>query len=163
MNSEENKTFKTKIGFCHVFNDKIILSKDGKIGDISKVVVSNNINRVLIIYGLISIFLLYKSYTVFINKDYVFSLLFLFLGLYLVYGIITSRNSSTTPLIYRSSIEKVVFIKAKPYLTRAYFEVYFKDENNILNKRLIMLPGSFSDGKNETEKALKIFKEENLI
>ncbi|CAM3619970.1 hypothetical protein FLGE108171_06440 [Flavobacterium gelidilacus] len=163
MNSEENKIFKAKIGYCHVFNDKIILSKDLNIDDISKVVVSNNINRVLIIYGLISVFLLYKSYAVFINKDYVFSLFFLSLGLYLFYGIITSRNTSTTPIVFRNSIEKVVFIKAKPFLTRAYFEIYFNDENNILNKRLIMLPSSFSNGKSETEKALKIFKEENLI
>lgn len=111
MNSEENKIFKAKIGYCHVFNDKIILSKDLNIDDISKVVVSNNINRVLIIYGLISVFLLYKSYAVFINKDYVFSLLFLSLGLYLFYGIITSRNTSTTPIILEIQLKKLFLLK----------------------------------------------------
>lgn len=163
MNEEMYKSFETKTEFCHVFTDKIVLSRDINKNNISRVVASNKIKRVLIILGLISIFLFYKSYTVFKEKDYVFSLFFLFLGLYYIYNILTSRNSSTTSLIYRNSIKEVVFVKAKPYLTRAYFNVYFSDENNNTKKRLIMLPGSFSNGKSETEKALKIFKEEGLI
>lgn len=163
MDQEVYKSFETKTGFCHVFKDKIILSRDRNINNISKIVASNNIKRVLIIYGLISVFLFYKSYAIFIEKDYVFSLYFLLFGLYVVYNIFTSRNASTTSLIYRNSIKEVVFIKAKSFLTRAYFEVYFTDQNNQTNKRLLMLPGSFSNGKNETEKALEIFKEEGLI
>lgn len=163
MSQEAYKSFETKTEFCHVFTDKIVLSRDINKNNISRVVASNNIKRVLIIYGLISIFLFYKSYAVFMEQDYVFFVFFLSLGLYFVYGILTSINSSTTSLIYRNSIKEVVFIKAKPFLTRAYFEVYFSDENNNTKKRLIMLPGSFSNGKSETEKALKIFKEEGLI
>ena len=163
MNQEVYKSFETKTGFCHVFTDKIVLSRDVNIININKVQPNNNIKSVLIVYGLISIFLFYKSYTIFMEKDYVFSLFFLCLGLYLFYGMITSKNSSTTSLIYRNSIKEVVFIKAKPYLTRAYFEVYFSNENSTTKKRLIILPSSFSNGKSETEKALKIFKEEGLI
>ncbi len=163
MSQVSHKFFETKTGFCNVFTDKIVLSRDININNISKVKPNNNIKSLLIIYGLILIFLFYKSYTIFMEKDYVFSLFFLFLGLYLLYGMITSKNSSTTSLIHRNSIKEVVFIKAKPYLTKAYFEVYFTDENNSTKKRLIMLPGSFSNGKSETEKALKIFKEEGLI
>ncbi|WP_438965598.1 phosphoribosylaminoimidazolesuccinocarboxamide synthase [Flavobacterium sp.] len=163
MIEEMYKSFETKTEFCHVFTDKIVFSRDINKNNISRVVASNNIKRVLIIYGLISIFLFYKSYAVFIAQDYVFFVFFISLGLYFVYGILTSRNSSTTSLIYRNSIKEVVFVKAKPYLTRAYFEVYFTDENSTTKKRLIMLPGSFSNGKSETEKALKIFKEEGLI
>lgn len=163
MSQEVCKSFETKAGFCHVFTDKIVLSRDININNISKVQPKNNIKSLLIIYGLISIFLFYKFYTILMERDYVFSLFFLFFGLYLLYGMITSINSSTTSLIYRNSIKEVVFIKAKPYLTRAYFNVYFSDENNNTKKRLIMLPGSFSNGKVETEKALKIFKEEGLI
>lgn len=163
MNHLSHKFFETKTGFCNVFSDKIVLSRDINIININKVQPNNNINSLLIVYGLILIFLFYKSYDVFVEKDYVFSMFFLCLGLYLLYGVITSKNSSTTSLIYRNSIQEVVFVKAKPFLTRAYFEVYFSDENNSTKKRLIMLPGSFSNGKSETEKALKIFKEEGLI
>ena len=48
---ENEKTFKTKTGFCHILSDKIILTRDGIIGNVAKVTVENNINRVLLIYG----------------------------------------------------------------------------------------------------------------
>lgn len=163
MHQEVYKSFETKTGFCHVFTNKIVLSRDMNKNNICKVVASNNINSTLIIFGLISIFLFYKSYVIFMEKEFFFSLFNLALGLYFVYTILTNINNSTTSLIYRDSIKKVVFTKAKPYLTRAYFEVYFSDEKNSTKKRLIMLPGSFSNGKSETEKALRIFKEEGLI
>jgi hypothetical protein len=41
--------------------------------------------------------------------------------------------------------------------------VRFEDENGGIKKRLIMLPGSLGDGQKETEKAIKIMIEENLL
>jgi len=41
--------------------------------------------------------------------------------------------------------------------------VLFEDENGKVKKRLIMLPGSLTDGQNETEKAIKIMTEEKLL
>jgi hypothetical protein len=48
-------------------------------------------------------------------------------------------------------------------LTRSRFEVKFEDENGKIKKRLIMLPGSLTGGKIETEKAIKLMKEERLL
>ena len=45
------KIFKTKTGFCHILSDKIILTRDGIIGNVAKVTVGNTINRVLLIYS----------------------------------------------------------------------------------------------------------------
>ena len=59
---ETGKTFRTKTGFCHVTADKIILTRDGVIGNIAKVTVGNNISRIPIIYGLVSIGLIYFAY-----------------------------------------------------------------------------------------------------
>lgn len=161
MNQEVYKSFETKTGFCHVFTDKIVLSKD--LNGTIKVVANNNIKRIFLLHGLVSIYNFYMFYNSINEKKYFFSILFLVIGLIFTFGIFNSLNNSTTPIIFRNSIKEVVFIKAKPYITRAYFEVYFTDENNSTKKRLIMLPGSFSNGKSETEKALKIFKEEGLI
>jgi hypothetical protein len=41
--------------------------------------------------------------------------------------------------------------------------VLFEDEQGKIKKRLIMLPGSLTDGQNETKKAIKIVTDEKLI
>jgi hypothetical protein len=40
---ENEKTFKTKIGFCHILPDKIILTRDGIIGNVTIVMIGNNL------------------------------------------------------------------------------------------------------------------------
>lgn len=62
---ENEKTFKTKTGFCHILPDKIVLSRDGVIGNVAKVTVGNNISRMLLIYGGFSLFLLYSAFNSF--------------------------------------------------------------------------------------------------
>ncbi|NJM80364.1 MAG: hypothetical protein HC854_13485 [Flavobacterium sp.] len=89
-----------------------------------------------------------------------FSIFFAFI---LLFGIIKSWNNSSTSLIERNKIKKVQFIAAKTDLTRAVFEVLFEDNNGKIKKRLIMLPGSFSNGKIETQKAVEVMKREGLI
>ena len=66
---ENKNTFKTKTGFCHILPDKIILTRDGVIGNVAKVTIGNGISRILILYSLISIFLLYSSYSKFQKKN----------------------------------------------------------------------------------------------
>ena len=39
----------------------------------------------------------------------------------------------------------------------------FEDENRKIKKRLIMLPGSMTDGQNETEKAIELMRSEKLL
>ena len=56
---ESEKKFKTKTGFCHILPDKIVLTRDGVVGNMAKVMLGNNISRILIIYGLIAIALIY--------------------------------------------------------------------------------------------------------
>jgi len=162
MNSNE-KIFKTKTGFCHILPEKIILTRDGIIGNIAKVTVGNNIPRILITYGGISIGLFYFVFDSYKNGQIIQMLFFGLIGIYLIYGIISSINNSATPIIDRNKIKEVKFKAAIFGLTRSRFEVFFKTENGKIKKRLIMLPGSLTGGKEETEKALKIMREEKLI
>ncbi|MBP1840571.1 hypothetical protein [Formosa algae] len=155
--------FKTKTGFCHILPDKIILTRDGIIGNVAKVAVGKSITRVLIIYGGISAFLLYSAFDSFQTGQVPISIFYLIIGLFLMYGICSSFNNSTTPIIERKDIKNIKFKKAILGITRSRFEVRFKDENGKIKKRIIMLPGSIHQGKKETEIAKKIMEKEKLL
>ena len=62
---ENEKTFKTKTGFCHILPNKIILTREGIIGNVAKVTVGKNITRILIIYSGLSTLLLYSAFNSF--------------------------------------------------------------------------------------------------
>lgn len=160
---DNEKTFKTKTGFCHILPDKIVLTRDGIIGNVAKVTIGNNISRILIIYGALSLGLFYFAFDSFKNGQIAQLILFGLLGIYLFYGVANSINNSATPIIDRQKIIEVKFKKAITGLTRSRFEVLFEDEQGKIKKRLIMLPGSLTDGQNETEKAIKIMASEKLI
>jgi hypothetical protein len=160
---DNEKTFKTKTGYCHILPDKIVLTRDGIIGNLATVTVANNISRILVIYGGLSIGLFYFAFDNYRNGQIVQPIIFGLFGIYLVYGIVNSINNSATPIIDRQNIKEVKFKKAIVGLTRSRFEVLFEDDQGKIKKRLIMLPGSLTDGQNETEKALKIMTDEKLI
>ena len=160
---DNEKTFKTKTGYCHILPDKIVLTRDGIIGNLATVTVGNNISRILVIYGGLSIGLFYFTFDSYRNGQIVQPIIFGLFGIYLVYGIVNSINNSATPIIDRQNIKEVKFKKAIVGLTRSRFEVLFEDDQGKIKKRLIMLPGSLTDGQNETEKALKIMTDEKLI
>lgn len=161
MNPEN--TFKTKTGFCHVEKDQIILTKDGVIENSSKDQTKNKIVRTLIFYALLSFYFLYSAFENYKKGETVFMSFSIFFAFILLVGIIKSWNNSSTSLIERNRIKKVQFIAAKKGLTRAVFEILFEDNNGKIKKRLIMLPGSLSNGQIETQKAVDIMKKEGII
>ncbi|MDR7208592.1 phosphoribosylaminoimidazolesuccinocarboxamide synthase [Flavobacterium piscis] len=160
---ENDKTFKTKTGFCHILPEKIVLTRDGIIGNISKTIVGNGMSKILIIYSAVALFMFYNAFTYFQNNQNGSAVLFSFLGVFLIYGIIKSLNNSATPIIERNKIKDAQFINGKSGLTHTRFEIMFEDENGKLKKRLIMLPGSLNDGQNETEKAVEIMRSERIL
>jgi hypothetical protein len=105
MNYE--KGFKTKTGFCHILPDKIVLTRDGIIGNIAKGTIGNNISRILIIYGGLSLGLFYFAFDSYKNGQIAQPILFGLLGIYLVYGIVSSINNSATSIIDRQKIKEV--------------------------------------------------------
>lgn len=156
------KTFRTKTGFCHVTTDRIILTRDSVIGNISKVKVGNNVTRILIIYGVFSIGLFYFAYDNYVEGDTTAAVFLGLIGFYLIYGILKSRNNSATPIIERKSIQRVTYNAGTSGLSRPRFEVEFTD-NGLIKKRLIMLPGTLTGGRNEADKAVQIMKDEKLL
>lgn len=162
MNTE--KTFRTKLDFCHILPDRIVFTKDGKNAeDVNDIPDGNILIKLLTIYGIMAAIFIYFAYDNYADGQVIFSALFGLAALYLIYGIAVSTNNSAASVIERNKIKKVVFKKAIPLVTRSRFEVLFENSEGKIKKRLIMLPGSLTGGKKETEKALKIMREENLI
>lgn len=162
MQNSENNTFKTKTGYCQVLPDKIVLSRDGISGNVAEVIVGRNISQALIIYSVVTVILFYSAIEKYLDGKIFEPTLLIAIGLLLLYSILGSLNNSATPLIVRNRITDVQLKKGIKGLTRARFEILFKDQNEKIKKRLIMLPGSLSGGSEEMESALKIMKDEKL-
>ncbi len=160
---ETDKTFRTKTGYCHILPDRIVLTRDGIPGNLAKVTVGNTIYRILFIYSILSCVLIYAMYDLYQQEHFFLVSLYGLIVLFLVYGIVSSLNNSTTPVIDRNKIRSILFKKGIPGLSRSRFEITFEEESGKVKKRLIMLPGSMADGTKETEQALKMMAEEKLM
>ena len=160
---EETKIFRTKTGFCQVLPDKIVLINEGIRGRLADLIYGEDNFRVLLLYGVISMFLLGLS-AIYFNVGKVFlSFLSLVAGLVVVSKMLKYYNTSAEPIIERSRIEKVDFYKSIPVLRRAYFLVHFTTRRGRKMKRLILLPRALRKEKDEVDKAYEIMYSEGLM
>ena len=160
---EHEKIFKIKKGFCHILPGKIVLSKNGFIGDVAKGSDANDIAKKLIIYGGMSLVLFILGFEFYSKGHLLLSFLVGIPGLYFIYKSLSGLNVTVTPIIERNKIREVKFKKAFFGLTRSCFEVTFEDKHGKIIKRLIVLPGLLTYKQNETLRAIEIMTEEKLI
>lgn len=151
-------SFKTKTGYCHILPDKIVLTRNGVIGDMANLTVGKNTARILLIYSTLCVGLLYAAFNALQNDVYGSAFVFIGVAAFLVYGIIRSSNHSATPVIEIDKIKRVQFKNAGNGIARAYFTIHFTDDNGKIRKRLIAMPGSFYSNEDATEDALAIMK-----
>ena len=178
----EELKFRTKTGYCYILPDKIVLTRDGKIGEAADAFSGPSVEgksmknsfmaiiKSMLILLLISVLcFLAGLWSWWMGRKYDAVFLFggtiLTFGFFLFYGVglLLSLHNSATPVVYRNTIEKVRFHKALSFLTRAYFTVYFRDKKGKRKKRLIPLPGSLSGGEEAIKKALEVMKLAKLI
>jgi hypothetical protein len=159
---DQQKTFRTKTGYCHVTPEKIILTRDGVLGDAAKVVSGSKLYAILIVYGLLSLALAYFAVHSYLHGSIGVALINGGLAFALIYGIIKSRNNSGAPEIERKDIRRVAFDAGTPGMTLPRFEIEFLEHGKV-RKRLIILPGTAAGGQQEVTKALQIMKDENLF
>ncbi len=162
MRMEQDKKFKTKTGYCHILPDRIVLTRNGVIGELSQKVVGNSIIRPLIIYSLFVIYLIYKVITLYTIGEQTRAIFHLAVAGLLLFLIFKTVKNSAAPVIYRDKIKDVIFKKATA-LTPAYFIISYENDKGKTKKRLIMLPGSLSNGKSAVEAAVKVMKGEKLL
>lgn len=151
-------TFKTKTGYCHILPDKIVLTRNGIIGDMTNLTFGKNTTRILLIYAALCVGLLYAAFNALQNDVYGPALIFICISAFLMYGIIRSTNHSATPVIPIDKIKRIQFKNAGNGITRAYFTIHFADENGKIRKRLIAMPGAVYSDEEATENALAIMK-----
>ncbi len=159
----EEKKFKTKTGYCHILPDKIMLTRDGIIGNVAEITNGSNITRILVIYGILAALFAYQAFDNYQRRQILPAILFSLLAIYLIYGIFNSLNNSAARVIEKASIRNVKFKKGITGITRPRFEIYFENTNGKLKKRLILLPGTLSATNNDITKALNIMTEEGLL
>ncbi|MBL4657324.1 MAG: phosphoribosylaminoimidazolesuccinocarboxamide synthase [Flavobacteriales bacterium] len=159
----KEQIFKTKTGYCHILEDKIVLTRTGKIENLEGIKVKENSPAILLVYAVIAIGLLFSAYTNFQTGQNFFALLFGGVGVLLINGIVRSINFSGTPLIIRADIISTEFKKGVWGFTRDRFEIMFTDSKGNPRKRLILLPGSFIATKESLDEAMEIMKNSGLM
>ena len=147
---ENGKMFKTKMGFCQILPDKIVLTRD-------------EISRIVTLYGGMSLVFFCFAVDNYLDGKIILSILSGLVGIGCTYEVISSIKNSAAPIIDRQKIKEVKFKKSIVGFTRSRFEVLFEDEQGKSKKRLIIPSVSLKCGQSETEKALKIMTDEKII
>jgi hypothetical protein len=155
-------TFRTKTGSCVITPDKILLTRENVRGAMSQHIFGNSIGRALLIYGLFGLSALALGVWSFTNRNYSEATILCLIGTLLLYSVVASRNNSAAPAIDRSAIHSINAHSPHPPATRGYFTVIF-EENGKIRKRLILLPGSLENGREEYARAESIMRASGLL
>jgi hypothetical protein len=162
MNEIQEYKFRTKTGFCTITSQQIILERQGVRGEVANTVFGSGIRGALAIYTVLGIAALAFGALLYFQGSPVSGVVYSLLGLIFLWNAYASRNNSAAPVIERSAIQSVDAHPPRPPFTRGYFSVWFM-ENGRKRRRLIMLPGSFSGGGDEYQKALNMLQEAGLL
>jgi hypothetical protein len=156
-------TFETKKGFCHVFDDRIVLTNDGDCNRVDPNPRQQERSMFVYLYAFMALYLLFQAVENLQMARYFGGVTRILIVVALIAVVVKSINTTGVPLILRKDIVSVVFSPARQNMTRAYFTVLYKNNNGAVKRRLIMLPGSLSGGADATEKALAIMTEKAYI
>lgn len=152
-NHQTPLTFTTKRGFCHVFEDRIVLTNDGNYNKVASNPKQQERNMFVYLYAFMAVYFLFQAVEGY-QESKSFALARMMLVLVLAVVVVKSFNTTGIPLILRSDIISVVYSPAKKHMTRPYFTIHYKNNKGAVKRRLIMLPGSLSGGNAATEKAV---------
>jgi hypothetical protein len=158
MNEVAEYRFNTKTGTCVLTSERIVLSREGVSGVLAKQVYGDSINRALIIYSAIGVISLVIAVLLIINKRYFEGVFACIVGGFFLWNVFSSRNNSAKNIIEKHTVQSLEVHPPHPPFTRGYFKVYFLDDGK-RRRRLIMLPGSMSGGKEEFKKALSCMRQ----
>ena len=162
MNLKIEYKFRTKTGICVITPDRLELTREGIIGEAAEQIFGKSVARALAIYSLLGIVALAVGIWFIVNSSYFGGGFFCVVGILLFWNVISSWNNSAANIIERSAITSVSVRTPHPPFTRGYFVVHFLHDGK-KRKRLIILPGSMSGGKEEFKRALSVMQQAKLI
>lgn len=155
-------TFATKKGFCHVFDDRIILTNDGDYNRVDPNPKYQGRSMLIYLYAFIALYVLIQAAQNYPeNKSFALARMLLVVVLAIV--VVKNLNTTGVPLILRKDIVSVVLSPVKQNMTRAYFTVLYKNNRGAVKRRFIMLPRSLSCGAVETLKSVEIMKSKGYL
>ena len=159
MNMEKVIRFKTMIGYCYLYPDRIIMARNGNPEEVNLKNEEQRLWKHLVFYTITGLLLAWLAY---MDRDH--PPMCLWLGLtsaWLLFNVLRSifQKSSSSALIERDKIRSVRFKKGVRYMTRSRFIVVFEDRKECNRIRYILLPGSLNDGPKATEEALIAMRE----
>ncbi|MEQ9229660.1 MAG: hypothetical protein RIF46_03190 [Cyclobacteriaceae bacterium] len=159
----QTRKFRTKNGFCHVMDDRIVFTHSGLYGQLGDIAGQGNMARLLILFGGFTVIAAVFSYVNYVEGQLVWAALFGAIGAYLFYGIANNLNTTIHPILLRDQIIEIKYTKSKGILSYPYFEVRFKDEKGRVRKRLITLPRANRRNAQGIREAVQFMSEEGLI
>ncbi len=151
--------FKTMIGYCYLYPDRIIMARNGNPEEVNLKNEEQRLWKHLVFYTITGLLLAWLAY---MDRDHLPMCLWLGLtSAWLLFNVLRSifQKSSSSALIERDKIRSVRFKKGVRYLTRSRFIVVFEDRKECNRIRYILLPGSLNDGPKATEEALIAMRE----
>jgi hypothetical protein len=161
MDSE--KKFKTKFGYCHILEEKIVIRNSGIRGNISKFIFNASMMRAQIFYFAFAVLATYFFVDAVRMGNVGLCILFGSFTLLYMYPVIVGHNYSATFEIKKRKIIRIEYKKGIPGLILARFVVHFETDEGKINKRIIALPGVFGENEVEAGKAIELFKSEGLM
>jgi hypothetical protein len=150
--------FRTKLGKCVIDTEKLTLTRHGTAGTFADKTYGESINRLFTMYIILSIIALVLGITSIQNGNYFSGGFCLLICCVFIWSIISSRNNSATNQIEFNEVDKIIIHKPRPPFTRGYFSIYFNRDGK-KQKRLVPLPGSMSNGKEEFQRAFNVLRE----
>lgn len=162
MTSGQEYSFRTKTGTCIITSEQIILKREGIRGTAAKRIHGDNIKRSLSMYAVIGTLAIALGTWMFTTRDYFPGAILFALGILLLWNVFASRSNSAASVIERAAIVAVEAHSPRPPLTRGYFMLRFM-ENGKERKRLIMLPGTLSGGRQEYQRAFLAMQQAGLL
>jgi hypothetical protein len=157
MTGETEYTFNTKTGTCTVSPTRLVLTRQGEVGQAARFMYGKSVRRGLAIYSVLGAVTLVYGVWQLINQSYLVGALFCLIGAYLFWNVIASWNNSSINLIERSAVQSVEVQPPKARLSSGYFIIHFV-HNGKKRKRLVMLPGAAYGGAEEYPGALAAMK-----
>lgn len=158
----ETATFRTTTGFCHLFPDQIVFSKQKQSVDFSQLKSDNRVYQNVIIYVILVGLCAYWAFRSYEQHLMIRFYLLCSIGGILLLSILRLFSYSDTAVILRKQITGVQFRKAVPFVNYAQFTVFFTDEKGRRKKRLILLPGKLND-QSETQTAVEKMEQAGYI
>jgi len=162
MSEIPGNQFRTKTGTCVITSEQILLERNGVRGMAASAIFGSSITRGLILYSVLAAVGLVIGVASFFTQDYFGAILFCGLGLVFGWNVWSSRHNSAASVIDRKAIRNIEAHPPRVPITRGYFVVHF-DDKGVTRQRLIMLPGSMSNGSEEFERALCVMREVGLV